>query len=807
MATRSGDPAVVNALERLRLEQQETNRILRQVLHPVQLISSCCEVMVEHVQELAATSMRLAAGLQECVSSLASIRRYAAAISELLAAQSAAAARNGAMAAHAAAARHGLLLSAASCLVAAAVLGLPAQWRACALAGSTRLAWAPAMALEWAWLGAWRGPWAVFPCSAATAARPAAAAATAAGTPPAGASAVARLAGRLQPLLAPGLAPSGPPVAALGSTASPVAWAGPWLGWLGLSGIAQPAAGARGLGSLVACRAQVTGGHLGGLLLLAAWLAATALLLRPRERPSPGGAALCGARMVPPPGDDAASTARPGAGAHAQCTASALRAPAQQLLQPLPAACVTDMWLQSAALLLLPLAAAGHLGTSGMGSSGGYAGANGGWLLRLQLPVFLAALWLMRGASPLAALLLTATWHAALPLAVLTRLRMPVQMRARASLPASAAAAAQEPAAAADAAPAAALGGILDGAGGRHAKGEVLHSPGLQQRRRHAVAIFADGSGSDACQHQHLLHHHSHSPPPPPPAGWLLQAASSTAAGAQRPAASPDPGVVCRSASTPLAGHASHAGVGHPADAAGAGSPSPHGWAWLQSDSVKVLVAGAWLWLGPVLVGAAPVLPPGWWLGVMGRAAAWAVARAVLLAAAGLGVAAVLWVSAGAHRKARQCNPQPNGGGGFGSASAADADGAVAAASAGAQADAGAGRLGTATGRSAQLLPGSPVLSPMASPPPCHGMRYAYPQRPPASEAASPAALATAAALAAAREAAAAGSLSPLASPQLQAPCRRDGAWAPVSAPCTPTRPPGRAAPGQGGIVDRLLQH
>lgn len=41
MATGEGDLAIVDALERLRLEQQETNNVLRQMLYPVQLISRC----------------------------------------------------------------------------------------------------------------------------------------------------------------------------------------------------------------------------------------------------------------------------------------------------------------------------------------------------------------------------------------------------------------------------------------------------------------------------------------------------------------------------------------------------------------------------------------------------------------------------------------------------------------------------------------------------------------------------------------------------------------------------------------------
>mgnify|MGYP001806896978 CR=1 FL=1 len=574
------------------------------------------------------------------------------------------------------------------------------------------------------------------------------------------------------------------------------------------------------------------------MLLLVAWLAAAALLLRPRDRPSPSAMSSRGTWAAPLVDVDdtaKADATEAGAAAHRHTSnISAPPAPAQLQgggasrcqLQPLPAACVADMWLQSAALLLLPLQLAAdgcRLGASSTGSDGGGAAASGagGWLLQLQLPVVAAALWLMRGASPLAAVLLAAVWHAGLPLAVQVRLRVPLQAWTWAWAPATAPARALAPAPTlqlateADAAPAAVLGMAVGGARDGDSSGGKLHSTGgLLPPRRHAVAVYADGFGADAhpAQHPHQQHPHQlGQSPQSPPVGWLRPASSHAAAAActlPLPAAPPVPGAVCSGGSgAPRAGHGPRAGVPQPAGLAADATPHPTrgglggsasgrgrgwgwGWGWLQGENAKVLAAEAWLSLGPVLVGVAPVVPLSWWLGAVARAAAWE----MLLAAAGLGAAAVLAAPEGDRRERPHLQhvPRAVGGSGMGSASPAGAGaGGAAAAGATAGAAAGAGRLGAGAGHGA-LLPASPEAAPRA----VRGV-YTYPERPPASQAASPAALATAAAVAAARQAVAAAGSALAQTPRClsrRRPCGDgDGAWTPppVSAPCTPTRTPG----------------
>ncbi|KAG2428555.1 hypothetical protein HYH02_014359 [Chlamydomonas schloesseri] len=491
---------------------------------------------------------------------------------------------------------------------------------------------------------------------------------------------------------------------------------------------------------------------------------------------------------------------------------------------------MTDMWLQSAAMLVPPPLAVAGSGLAGRGASSGCSGGGRGcWLLQLHLPVLLAALWLMRGASPLTAALLTAAWHTGLPVALLARLRLRLSAQAQAQVCVHTAGA--PTAAAADAGQSRSDCRVSGAAGGGSGLGGRLQSPEQQLlwRRRPAVAIFADGSGlmdshshlhlhphlqphlqphrhahgnqqPHGQEHQHQHHHQGSQSPPPPPEGWLLQASSHAFDSAHpRPAASPDPRVVCGGGGAGSL-HAPHtiaqrgapqpdicaaSGVGGRCSSAALGAWS----SWLaRSDDIKVLAAEVWLSLGPLVVGAVPVLPLSWWLSMAARAAAWVGARAALLGAALLGAVsmAVLAAPARGFRRPKEHNPQrgakvagDSGRRGDAPTHAAAAARASDAVTAGALRGVEATSVGAAAPHCAQP-PSSPACA------------YAYPERLPPSQAASPAALATALALTAARAAVAAA--SPLASPQ------RQGPWAaPASAPCTPVR-------GHGGAAARRLQ-
>ncbi|GFR48712.1 hypothetical protein Agub_g10669 [Astrephomene gubernaculifera] len=123
--------SVLDALERLRQEQEETNRLLRRLLVPVTLISRCCSLLLDQVQRLVASCSVAALLLEDVSANLRSIFQHTSYIANLVSGATAAAAYDSLLGAHADHAANGLRLASAACLLAAAGIALPYDWAAC----------------------------------------------------------------------------------------------------------------------------------------------------------------------------------------------------------------------------------------------------------------------------------------------------------------------------------------------------------------------------------------------------------------------------------------------------------------------------------------------------------------------------------------------------------------------------------------------------------------------------------------------------------------------------------------------------
>ncbi|GIL78486.1 hypothetical protein Vretifemale_7843 [Volvox reticuliferus] len=128
---RDDDSELLKALERLRLEQAETNARLQQILVPLASISRCASAALRYVQQLAESCTSVVSLLEDCSRALRVVQLHTLRIMELLAANATSATYQGLLDEYDHHVERGMHVAEAACLLTSVTIGLPYRWQTC----------------------------------------------------------------------------------------------------------------------------------------------------------------------------------------------------------------------------------------------------------------------------------------------------------------------------------------------------------------------------------------------------------------------------------------------------------------------------------------------------------------------------------------------------------------------------------------------------------------------------------------------------------------------------------------------------